>query len=381
MRCKDANEVLLRYGPEAIREAVEAARHAPIEGAVRVSDIQDQLLAIYDTGRPPGLSLGYRGLMLNPHNRFYTWNEEKKIFEDTMGVRGKEIYTMAPQTMTVFHGMPNMGKSPLTKNWLVRTAQMYGWRFAMFDEETGQERSTEQLAEIVVGKPFDKGILDAQGKLVERMSRSEYLDAIQFIDEHFIYLLPDKEAFTVDRLCEVTQKLVGRNGINGLLIDPWNSLDAMRPDRISSTEYAAQSIEKIKVLKNFYRLWVGVVVHPTKQQRDPKTQKFVAPHPYDAMGSSHWFNKADFFITYHRDKEDETAMGEVHQQKVRGSLGHLGRLGIGSLDFDYPSGRFYDPIRNGEIVFAETVKMSDRVKKFEKPAAVNRENTGSWIDA
>ncbi len=384
-RCKDANEVLVRYGPEAIREAVEAARHSPIEGVIEVSDIRDQLMGIYRRGRPPGLSLGYRGFVLNQSKGSCTWNADKRIYEDFHGNRMKEIYTMAPQTMTAFMGMPNMGKSPLTKNILVRAAQMYGWRFAIFDEETGQERSTEQLAEIYVGKPFLEGVLDAQGKRVERMTEREYHDALDFIDEHFVYLLPEKQAFTVDKLCELTQRLVGRKGINGLLIDPWNSLDAMRPERITSTEYVAQSVEKIKVLKNLYKLWIGIVVHPTKIQKDPKTGKYPAPSPYDAMGSSHWFNKMDFILTYHRDKEDETAMGEVQNQKTRGSLSHFGRLGIGYLDFDYPSGRFYDPERPDswakmQPVFAETVKTNDRVKKFEPPKREDGQ-INSWIDA
>jgi twinkle protein len=335
-RCKDANEVLMRYGPEAIKEAIEHARHTPIEGVYEVSDISDQVDTLYEKGLPPGLSLKLRGLTTDD---------------------GKELLTVHTSLEYTILGIPGMGKSTFWDNVMIIMAREYGWRWAVFSPETQPpELAIALLAEKYIGKPFG-------GKHVgrERMTRDELREAKDWIDDHFKFILPESGEFTIDTILEKTKVLIMRYGIKGLVIDPWNNLDDSRPAQQTSAEYLGKSLNKINAFKSQYRMCVAIVVHPSKLTKDPKTGKYPIPTPYDAMGGSHWNNKSDVILTVNRDKEDESQLTDIIIQKMK--FRHLGGLGVGHLAFDYPTGIFFDD--PNEVVYAETVMQSNRKKKVE----------------
>ena len=80
---------------------------------------------------------------------------------------------------------------------------------------------------------------------------------------------------------------------------------------------------------------VIVLIHPTKEVgREGKARM---PAPYDADGSSHWYNKADHFLIVHRENEaSDEAMIRVAKAKFKGT----GQKGMIKMKFDPEAGRY-----------------------------------------
>ena len=67
--CKDANEVLIKHGSEAIKKAIENAIPFPVEGVYCVKDLDIETL--YERGLQPGLDTGWSSL-----DRHYSISQE-----------------------------------------------------------------------------------------------------------------------------------------------------------------------------------------------------------------------------------------------------------------------------------------------------------------
>ena len=77
------------------------------------------------------------------------------------------------------------------------------------------------------------------------------------------------------------------------------------------------------------------MAHPTKQPRN-KDGVIEAPTLYDISGSANFFNKADFGIVVHRNREENIV--EVHVQKVK--FRHLGEVGTALFKYNINNGRY-----------------------------------------
>ena len=107
--CKDANEVLVKHGAEALRQCIEAAQPYPVEGLFSVSDISDDLDAIFEDGLPGGVSTGW----------------------DVVD----ELYSPAPSQWTLVTGIPSMGKSEWLDALAINLAEQSGWVFGVCSPE------------------------------------------------------------------------------------------------------------------------------------------------------------------------------------------------------------------------------------------------------
>ena len=83
--CKDANDVLVSFGPEVLRECLENSEPYPIEGTFQTSELEDDLVAFHSRGFERGLSTGWGSL--------------------------DELYTVRPPDTTTPTGSPNSRKS------------------------------------------------------------------------------------------------------------------------------------------------------------------------------------------------------------------------------------------------------------------------------
>lgn len=57
--CKDANEHLVKYGPESLLECLEGAAEIPVGGVFSVRDFEPSLDALYQSGWPRGVTIGH----------------------------------------------------------------------------------------------------------------------------------------------------------------------------------------------------------------------------------------------------------------------------------------------------------------------------------
>lgn len=300
--CKDANDVLLKHGQEALAECIINAQPYPIEGLHTIKSRKSAIKDLKKNGLPGGLSTGL----------------------DTLD----QYYTVRQGDLCIVTGIPGMGKSEFLDQLLINLARLHGWRFAMCSPENQPiDLHVVKLVEKYAGKNF-KAIPEAE------------LDRIlDWLDEHFTFILPEEEV-TLDSILEKATALVLRKGIQGLVIDPWNEVEHQRGDKLSETEYVSLCLGKIKRWNRKHNVASWIVAHPTKMGKDING-KVEIPTLYSISGSANWRNKADVGITIHRNPtnpNDRTV--QVHIQKVRWKI--VGKVGLAELIYDYKSGCYFD---------------------------------------
>lgn len=295
---KDANDVLLKLGAVDLGWFVEHAEPMPIEGTFGVDELLGDILHLYEHGLERGKRTGWTAL-----DRFYT---------------------VRPGELTIVTGIPSSGKSNFIDCLMVNLAQLHDWRFAVFSPENlPLEQHMAAVSEKYAGRPFHQG-------LTERMSLEDLHDALGWVREHFTWIMPSSEDdWTVEKILETAGKLCLRYGIRGLVIDPWNELEAFRPPQMTETEFVSCALKRIRVFGRQRGIHIWVVVHPSKLYRTTDG-KYPVPTLYDCAGSAHWRNKADNGIVLWRDLGgNDTAEVQVHIQKIR--FRQVGKRGVAKL--------------------------------------------------
>jgi twinkle protein len=294
--CKDLNDVRVKHGPESVASVLNGAKPYPVHGLYRLSDFPDlPAIRTYKTG--------YR------------------LLDDYLRVFLGE--------MMMVLGIPGHGKSAFIANLLTNFAEFYGWRAAIFSPE---EPTVPQLRDKLRR-------IRSRGRLMP-LDIAGTSDVDRFIDEHFVFIAADPlgqndEEVYLDWIIDRATDAVLRDGIRILVIDPWNELEQNRGRGETQTEYIGRSLRALNRFRHMYGVMVIILIHPTKDVG--KDGKARAPTPYDADGSSQWYNKADHFLIVHREDEmrDESLV-RVAKVKFDGT----GKKGAVRLGFDTSSSRF-----------------------------------------
>lgn len=303
--CKDANDVLLKHGAQALDGCLADAQPIPIEGTHKAGELLEILRNEYKHGAERGMETGWDSL--------------------------RDLYRVMPGEWTLVTGVPGHGKSEWLDALTINLALREGWNFGVFSPENQPlTYHIQKLAEKYIGKPFNEGPN-------ERMSPPEFERAISWIDQHYTFILP--ELPTIDDLLEIARQLVLRNGIRGLIIDPWNEVDHARAPGLTETEHISHCLTKIRTFARNNGVHVWLVAHPTKLQKD-LSGNYPVPTPYDVAGSAHWRNKADNCITVYRDVAKDDERVEIHVQKIRKKMN--GRVGMATLLYNRIVGQYRD---------------------------------------
>ena len=306
--CKDANEVLMVHGADALRECIEQAEPYPITGLYPARAFKDATLKVYHDGYEQTHSTG--------------WEETDRYYRIRLG------------DITIVTGYYSAGKSEWVDALLINLAQTFGWPFAIcsFENLPGEEHQPK-LAEKYLNMPFERG-------LNERMSEQQILQALDWIDQHFMFIRAGDEVPTIDWVLEKARAAVVRFGIKGLVIDPYNELEHKRPSGMNETEYISQLLAKIKRFAQNHMVHIWVIAHPAKPKRDA-SGKYPVPSLYEISGSAHWANKADIGIVIYRNRTPGNDEVEIHVKKVRFKA--IGREGVARLRYDRATGTYHDP--------------------------------------
>lgn len=312
--CKDANEVLTKHGAQALRECIQGAKPCPVAGIYDIQSLEAQIIDLYKYGSDRGVSLGWRNM------------------EDMLRVR--------PGEWTVVTGIPGSGKSEWLDATVLNLAKEHGWRFGIFSPENQPlAQHFAKLAEKYSGAPFGKGPTD-------RMTPQQLLDASIFMQGHFDFILPgEDDTWGLDNILQLATVLVVRKGIRGLVIDPWNEIEHVRPSGTTEPEYISLALTKIRRWARRHGVHVWLVAHPTKLRKN-EDGSYPVPTPYDISGAAHWRNKADYAVAVHRPNPQEN-LSEVHVQKVR--FKHMGRLGMAKFQWDRVTGRYTEIMEETDV--------------------------------
>ena len=302
--CKDANEHLMKYGRDSLLKCLANAPEIKLEGIFTVSDFEQSLDALFEYGMQKGVTIG--------HDNF------------------DRLLSFETKRLCVVTGIPGSGKSEFIDEIAERLNMRYGWRFAYFSPENAPlAYHASKLIEKFTGKKFDK----------EHLSFGEYKQVKQHLETNFFFISP-KDNYRIDTILERAKFLVRRKGIKALVIDPYNRLEDESEGQ-NETKYISKLLDKMTNFAQQNDILIILMAHPIKM---PKTKdgKIEVPTLYDISGSANFYNKTDFGITVHRDRENNTV--EVHVQKVK--FRHLGECGTALFKYNLNNGR-YTPYTNG----------------------------------
>lgn len=307
---KDANECLQLAGPDFLRACLEEAEPFPVEGIFTGRELLADLEHQYLYGTDPGVAFGIEPL--------------------------DQHYRVKTGLVTVATGIPGHGKSSVIDQLLMWLAERHDWTFALFSpEQQPLVKHQQHLLELRTGKPFAEG-------LRPRMTLEEMRAANEWVSDRFAFLLPEEPG--VDTILELARVQVFRNGVRGIVVDPWNELEHSRPRHQSETEYISDALSKFRRFARHHNVHLWLVAHPTKMRRTDEGDEPV-PGLWDISGSAHFRNKADIGLTVWRDlgKNDDTV--EIHITKMRfNDQGQLGKVRFG---YDRASKRLYEIAQEG----------------------------------
>lgn len=295
--CKDANEVLLKHGKEAVKLMVDHKREWPVEGIVTMDEMFETICQWYEEGYPPGAEAGIPGL--------------------------DELLTFAPGQLTTITGIPGHGKDEYT-NWITTgLARWCGWKWAICGFEEEAEQTVTKLVEKYIGKSFDYRKDSSQ-----RVSVAEFKQGILFVDKHYHFYKTEAIDTDLDSLLEIADNLVKKHGINGLVLNPWNWIENTQDGEMSETQYVSWALSKIIRFARKRGVHVILIAHTTKMVKDKQTKKYEVPNLYSISGSAHFYNKTHNGICVYRD--DKTT--DIYVQKVKQSW--LGQKGFSTYEYD-----------------------------------------------
>jgi twinkle protein len=298
--CKDANEYLIKYGPD-IKEVLNTSIPAPVKGIVEVGMMYSDIRNLYEQGIQPGLKLNQ-----NIIDEYITWESGR---------------------LAIITGIPSSGKSEFVDYVVCKLNILHGWKSAFFTPENYPLKfHYAKLFEKLIGKRFSQNTT----------SELEWDMSYDYVRNNFFYIL-NEEDFTVKSILDSAKILIKTRGIKVIIIDPYNKLEHQYKD--SETQYISRFLDQIIQFAKINDVLLFLIAHPKKMCKT--NGKIEVPSLYDISGSANFYNKTDYGITVHRKTDDQNVMMnevEVYFQKIK--YKHLGKQGIINLNYDYITGRF-----------------------------------------
>lgn len=293
--CKDANDILLKHGPEKLEQVYKNATPWPVAGLYDTNHYAQAVADLIANGDDTGLS--------------------------TSLVNIDQIYRVGTGQLVVVTGVPGSGKSEFIDQLLVNLAEQANWKAALCSFENSPPEHIRKLVE---------------KRARANASKASDLGAcIEWVARHFFFIrFDDGSPATIEDILDKARVAVLRYGIRTLVIDPYNYIQR-NPD-ISETLYVSDALTACRQFAAATDCNVIFVAHPQKLVRT--NGEYPMPGGYDISGSAAWFAKADTGLTVGRG--NVAGYSVVSSWKARHK--RLGKIGFATLAYDVETGRFAD---------------------------------------
>lgn len=297
--CKDANEVLIKHGADALKAIIGKAEGFPIVGAFTISDFEQELDSLYENGLRRGYTIGMDS------------------FDRLISFEAGRLYTIT--------GIPSHGKSRFVDFIITRLNLRYKLKAAFFSPETlPLQRHASAIIELLSGKRFSK--FD--------MPEDMFSETKEFANDQYYWMMPE-DNFTVDNILTISRQLVFQKGVQIIVIDPYNRLEHQYSKNENETQYISRFLDSITNFARKNNVIFFLVAHPKKMNKTA-SGVFEVPTLYDINGSANFFNKTDFGITVYRDFINNYITTYVNKVKFR----HLGETGECEWKYNQANSRF-----------------------------------------
>ena len=289
--CKDLNEVLQEYGQDAVSRCLTSAKPFPVRGLYNMSDFPEM-------PEVRGIGVGIPCMA--------------------------DKIQIVPQTLTVFTGYSNMGKTSVM-NTIIANAIAHDMAVCIASFETMPKPILrDQIAQALIGcSQYEFG------NHPQRQAANETLEAKLKVISNSI---DEDLEFDIDSFLETAEIAVKRDGVRMIVLDPWNELEHRRRKDETATEYIGRAIRAVKRFARLHSVAFWIVAHPTKPLKGDNRM----PSLYDVSDSANWANKADYGLVYHR-KDKSQNCAELAVVKVR--MGLPGKCEVETVKLDHRTGR------------------------------------------
>mmetsp|Transcript_10118 Transcript_10118/g.26983 ORF Transcript_10118/g.26983 Transcript_10118/m.26983 type:complete len:291 (+) Transcript_10118:166-1038(+) len=265
-----------------------------------------------------------------------------------------QLYKVVPGELSVVTGIPGSGKSEWLLSLLMNLVKRANWRVMVFSFETPRRSLVLQLLE-----KYHDNSKDA-------LKRVNLDESFEWLDRHFDFGSAPFDSPTIEAVLErAREQAETEDGLQGLVIDPYNYLARNQSKNGLETQYISEMLAKIKRFAADTKCHVWIVAHPAKARSWTNS----TPSLYDIAGSSHWFNKCDMGVVVHRlcaETSDDiftpTAFTKVTVDKCRNR--NAGQTGEATLHFDYES-RSYSEASSDML---EGSGLKDQVLQTRQPS-------------
>ncbi len=283
--CKDANEYLIKYGKEKLKQTITRSRAYPLENVTTFKDIEGDVTDFVKNGFKPGFQVGLPNF--------------DRIFSTYTG-----------QFITVT-GIPSSGKSDFVDQMVVGYNANYNWKTAFASPENAPNYlHAHKLMRKVWGDMPRR----------DDIGGSKWNEVADHVNDNFFFI--DMEKYTLESVLRKGAELVKRKGIKCLVIDPFNKVRDKNASSIDVNIYTMEYLTKIETFAKKYDVLVFIVAHPTKMYKN-SDGKIEEPTMYNIKGGGEWYDASYHGLLVHRDYELRTTKVKVLKVKFQ-NLGENG---------------------------------------------------------
>jgi twinkle protein len=283
--CKDANDYLVKYGAEKLRDVIDNVRPVPLEGVSTLKDIEDELKDFVKNGFKPGFQIGLKNF--------------DSIFSTYTG-----------QFITVT-GVPSSGKSDFVDQMVVGYNQLYGWKTAYASPEN-------QPVYLHAHKLMRKHWQDMPA--VGDIGGDKWSQVTEHVNDNYFFI--DMDKYNLEAVLRKGAELVKRKGIKCLVLDPFNKIRDTNAHSDDVNRYTMDYLQKIETFCKKYDVLTFIVAHPTKMYKG-QDGKMEEPTMYNIKGGGEWYDASYHGLLVHRDYEAKTTKVKVLKVKFQ-NLGENG---------------------------------------------------------
>lgn len=250
--CKDANDVLVKLGPDALIDVIASAPYLIDSTFKPISQMRDlDHKGPYDAG----------------------WADCDRCIK------------LRPPELVVVTGTPGSGKSLWTLQWLMRLSERNKLRGAIIQFENSVSRLQREV-----------------DHFCQWWSKDDPL----WGDRNLIAIEPkvdESQEWDLNWLKERIAEAATRFGAAWILIDPWNEVEHMFDRSMREDQYINDALRMIRLLARRYQVSIILVAHPDKAAGvHGEVDKMSL---YSISGGSSWANKADGGIVLGRLKNSD----------------------------------------------------------------------------
>tara|TARA_R110000787_G_scaffold105550_1_gene212957 strand:- start:1153 stop:2883 length:1731 start_codon:yes stop_codon:yes gene_type:complete len=257
---KDANELLLNEGVEALKDALRKAHDPKVEGIFTINDIRDSMLDGYRNGQERGSTTHVSAV-----DRAWTW-------------RNGEV--------NVWTGYQNEGKSLFLNQLALLKSFHDGWKFAVFSPENMPINDFfHDLIETYIGKSSDPYYSN------NYMNEIEFREAMEFMKRHFFIIYP-KKSYKLGDIFDRAKFLVKTKGIRSLIIDPYNTVQHRMERGEREDLYISRFMSELKRFAVENKISVHLVAHQVTPQKDDNG-RYYKPDVNRIKGGGTFADKSD----------------------------------------------------------------------------------------